>query len=77
MLGVASMDDSLSISQEKVRILMSDFGIPWWAWIPIIAIVMGGISGILRQRHKHLERMELIRQGINPDSPKSVGRPEV
>jgi hypothetical protein len=56
---------------------MSDLGIPWWAWIAIIAIVMGGIGQILRQRHKHLERMELIRQGINPDSVKSGAPPEV
>ena len=56
---------------------MSDFGIPWWAWIPIIAIVMGGIGQIMRQRHKHLERMEMIRQGIHPDSLKPVGPPEV
>ena len=51
--------------------------IPWWAWISIVAIVSGAISGMLRQHHKHLERMEMIRQGINPDSGKSAGPPEV
>jgi hypothetical protein len=56
---------------------MSDLGIPWFAWIAIIAIVMGGIGQILRQRNKHVERMEMIRQGINPDSAKSVGPPDV
>jgi hypothetical protein len=40
--------------------------IPWVAWIPIVAILVGGIGGILRMNQRHRERMEMIRQGMNP-----------
>ena len=39
---------------------------PWWAWIPIIAIVGGTVQQIIRMNHKHRERMEMIRQGMDP-----------
>lgn len=42
--------------------------VPWFAWIPIVAIICGSISQSLRWRYQHAERMELIRQGIHPDS---------
>lgn len=43
--------------------------IPWWAWIPIVAIVGGILQGTVKMSHRHRERMEMIRQGINPDAP--------
>lgn len=51
--------------------------IPWWAWIAIVAIVSGTISGIVQMRHKHAERMEMIRQGMNPDGGKPAGPPDL
>ena len=40
--------------------------IPWFAWIAIAGIVMGGIRAVVSMSHKHQERMEMIRQGMNP-----------
>ncbi len=40
--------------------------IPWWAWIPIVAIVCGTITRLVAMSHKHHERMEMIRHGIDP-----------
>ena len=45
-------------------------GIPWFAWIAIVAIVSSSIGGIAKMRYKHLERIEMIRQGMNPDDIK-------
>lgn len=42
-------------------------GIPWWSWIPIIAIVMGGIQQIVKMGYKHQERLAMIRQGMDPN----------
>jgi hypothetical protein len=50
--------------------------IPWYAWIAIVAIVSGGVTQMLRQRYKHLERMEMIRQGLDPDKGKPALPPE-
>lgn len=40
--------------------------IPWWAWIPIVAIIAGTITRLVAMSHKHQERMEMIRHGIDP-----------
>jgi hypothetical protein len=57
---------------------MSEFShflmtIPWFAWIPIVAIVGGIASGtitkFLELRHRHTERMAMIRMGMHPDVP--------
>jgi len=37
--------------------------------IPILAILMGGITTIVKQVIKHRERMAMIHQGMNPDWP--------
>ena len=37
--------------------------------IPIVAIVMTGIVGILKCMNTHRERMAMIEQGMHPDSP--------
>ena len=42
-------------------------GIPWFAWIAIVAIICGSIMQIITQCQRHFERMEMIRQGLNPD----------
>lgn len=42
--------------------------IPWFGWIAIIAIVSSAISQCLRWHYQHVERMEMIRQGMNPDA---------
>jgi hypothetical protein len=48
-------------------------GIPWFAWIPILAIVLGISSGtitrLIEMRHRHTERMAMIRAGMHPDAP--------
>jgi hypothetical protein len=42
--------------------------IPWFAWIPIVAIICGTIGGIVNAVHKHDERMAMIRMGMHPDA---------
>jgi hypothetical protein len=41
--------------------------IPWFAWIPIFAILGGSAISITKIVTDHLERMERIRNGINPE----------
>ena len=42
--------------------------IPWFAWIPIVAIVCGTIGGVVKSVQTHTERMAMIRMGIHPDA---------
>ncbi len=44
---------------------------PWFAWVAIVAIVMGGLNGLLSSIHRHRERMAMIRQGMHPDAQKA------
>ena len=44
-------------------------GIPWFTWIPIVAIVGGITQSIIVQNQKHRERLEMIRQGMDPRKP--------
>jgi hypothetical protein len=44
-------------------------GIPWFAWIAIVAIIGGTVRQIIVTSHKHQERMEMIRQGMDPRNP--------
>ena len=37
--------------------------------IPIVAIIVGGITSITRRLIAHRERMAMIQQGIHPDHP--------
>jgi hypothetical protein len=48
--------------------------IPWWAWIPMLAILFGGLSGLYKMRCDHVERMEKIRMGIDPDGQAATGK---
>jgi hypothetical protein len=45
--------------------------IPWFAWIPIVAIVGGVTSStiisVARMTYRHRERMAMIQMGIHPD----------
>lgn len=43
--------------------------IPWFAWVAIVVIGGGIIRQIVSMSHKHQERMEMIRQGIDPRNP--------
>ena len=43
--------------------------LPWFAWIPIVAIVCGTIGGLMKTLIIHRERMAMIRNGIHPDAP--------
>lgn len=47
--------------------------IPWFGWIPILAIVGGIASGTITKLveliHRHKERMTMIRAGMHPDLP--------
>ena len=45
-------------------------GIPWIAWILMVALACSSFSGIMKMRYKHLERIEMIRQGMNPNDIK-------
>jgi hypothetical protein len=41
--------------------------IPWYAWIAVVAIISGTISGIVKMLVTHKERMTMIQHGMNPD----------
>ena len=51
--------------------------IPWFAWIPILGIVFGSIAKIIQMNHSHTERMEKIRQGIDPDGGKPLAQRDI
>jgi hypothetical protein len=52
--------------------------IPWFAWIPIIAIVGGVISNtvtsVAKMTYRHRERMAMIQMGMHPDSEPILDR---
>jgi hypothetical protein len=43
--------------------------LPWYAWIPIVAIICGTIGGLVKTSIIHRERMAMIQQGMHPDAP--------
>ena len=45
-------------------------GIPWFAWIAIVAIVSSSVAQVIARRFRHVERMEMIRHGMNPEGGK-------
>lgn len=51
-------------------------GFPWFGWIAIVAIICGAITKGMAMHHAHVERIEMIRQGMHPDGGKST-RPEL
>ena len=52
------------MSHDVLQFLTS---IPWFAWIAIVAIVCGAFTQVVNRHYEYEERMEKIRQGINPD----------
>ena len=42
--------------------------------IPIVAILVGGITGISKLIMRHRERMAMIEQGMDPDRPVDPGK---
>jgi uncharacterized membrane protein (DUF106 family) len=40
---------------------------PWYAWVAIVAIVGGVVSGLITSIFQHQERMAMIRMGMHPD----------
>ena len=62
------------MSTETMHVLTA---IPWFGWVAIVAMICGCVSGAIQQRCRHAERMEMIRQGLNPDGGKPAGPPEV
>jgi hypothetical protein len=50
--------------------------LPWFAWIPIVAIICGTIAGLVKTSITHRERMAMIRQGMHPDVPAAKPREE-
>jgi hypothetical protein len=42
--------------------------------IPIVAILVGGVMGIMKLVMRHRERMAMIERGMNPDRPLDPGR---
>jgi hypothetical protein len=50
--------------------------IPWFAWIPIVAIIGGIVTKVISMQHCHTERMAMIQAGMDPDA-KEPAREEV
>ncbi len=48
--------------------------IPWFAWIPIVAIVCGTVQCVAKSSMRHRERIAMIRMGMHPDL--GVQKPE-
>jgi hypothetical protein len=48
-------------------------GIPWFAWIPIVAIVCATVVKVVVRSHLHRERMAMIQAGMRPDDPQAPG----
>jgi hypothetical protein len=52
--------------------------LPWYAWIPFVAIVggivSGTIQGIVKLSFRHRERMTMIRMGMHPDAKQNLAR---
>ncbi len=42
---------------------------PWFGWIAIVAIISGTVKQVICTSHRHLERIAMIRMGMNPDAP--------
>lgn len=42
-------------------------GLPWFAWVAIVAVVSGSVNALVQSWFRHHERMAMIRQGMNPD----------
>jgi hypothetical protein len=61
---------------RRAQLVESFSTIPWFAWIAIVAIVGGVVSGVITKLTKtlcvHRERMAMIRMGMHPDAHQQV-----
>ena len=58
------------MSQVVVATTMAFFQyLPWFAWVAMLAIASGAVSGIARMLIVHRERMAMIHRGMDPDAP--------
>ena len=48
-------------------VVSSWFSIPWFAWIPIVAIICGTVQCMAKNAMRHRERIAMIRMGMHPD----------
>jgi hypothetical protein len=47
--------------------------IPWYAWIPIVAIICGTVVKVINMQHRHVERLAMIQHGMDPgEKPRPV-----
>lgn len=53
-----------AVQDDPARLIQS---LPWFGWVAIVAIVMGGVNGVVSALARHRERMAMIRQGMHPD----------
>lgn len=51
--------------------------IPWYAWVAIVGIVSGSVSGIVKMLIDHRERMAMIDRGMNPDDPRPTSKTRI
>ena len=67
MTGMSTFPERVNtperVMTEIWKLLLS---IPWYGWIPIVAILCGSIIAVVRMIIRHRERMAMIRQGIDP-----------
>jgi hypothetical protein len=47
--------------------------IPWYGWIAIVAIISGTTRSVIAASHRHEQRMEMIKRGLDPSSIKDSG----
>ncbi len=40
---------------------------PWYGWLGVVSILGGTVAGVVTASHRHRERMEMIRKGMDPD----------
>ena len=64
-------------SEEELILLGSGFtdvirSIPWFAWVAIVGIVGGTVCSVVSSRFRHIQRMEMIRKGMDPSTIKSA-----
>lgn len=45
-------------------------GIPWYAWVGIVAILAVTTRSIIALTHRHEQRMEMIKRGLDPSAIK-------
>ncbi len=43
-------------------------GIPWFAWVAIVAILAGMSKSVIHMTQRHEQRMEMIKRGMDPSA---------